>query len=87
MFNVQLNDFFLFGTHHPVQDVEHLQHPQKCLIISSQSMSYIGNHYFNFYSHQLVLPVLELHISGIVQHALFCVAFFARHSFMLLPMQ
>lgn len=37
----------------------------------SISLPWQGNYYYNFHSHRLALPVLDLHINGITQYVVF----------------
>ena len=47
--------------------------PPRKFLMPLSSHSSIGNHCSEFYPHRLILPVLQLHINGIIQHVLFCV--------------
>lgn len=72
--NIQLDKLL---THH----VSHSPNQEKRTFVASQKPPLLptsrydpeGNHYPNFSDHTLVLPIFELHVSGIIFYPLACV--------------
>ena len=72
--------------HHLDQSIEHFQHLRRLHEVASQTITlpHPSNHCFDFYQHRLVLPVLKLHVNGIIPYVFgvcVCLVSFAQHQF------